>query len=186
MAETLFVDSVRANGYAPTADTRIIIFPQNKTFTNSTITLNFIAEEAFRWFNFFYSVDGQKIKAIENMTTISEADLNAGKNPTVYVKTLRGSFVLSNLSEGWHNVTVYQIGDYPAEEPQNGEVIHSANAKFLIAIPPQPEPFPTTFVIASIASVSIIGAGVLFYLAKKRRHLNFRRIRFKPFTLESC
>jgi hypothetical protein len=171
LAGTLLVDSVKANGYIPTANTEIEIDnPQNKTYTNNTIALNFYVWEAFRWLNFFYSLDGQEMKAIENMTTTSEFDLNAGKNPTVIVTNLRGSCVLSNLSEGWHNVTIYQIGDYPTGIPQNGEIINSASTQFIIAIPPEPKPFPTTFIItASGVSLAVAGAGLLVYF-KKRKH----------------
>jgi hypothetical protein len=33
----------------------------------------------------------------------------------------------------------------------------------------EPEPFPTTLIIASIASVAVIGVGLLFYF-RKRNH----------------
>jgi hypothetical protein len=167
VAGTLLVRLVKANGYPPTVDTEIEIDnPQNKTYTSNTITLKFYVWEAFSSPNFFYSLDGQEMKAIENMTLTNEFDLNAGKNPSVVVANLRGSFVLSNLTEGRHNVTIYQIGNYPTGNPLNGEVINSASIQFMVATPQELKPFPTTLVATASASVAIVGVGLLVYFKK--------------------
>ena len=168
---TLLVDLVKANGYIPSPDTKIEIYcPQNKTYTNSTITLSFYVWQAFWWRDFYYSLDGQEMKVVENVATTDEYNLNTGKNPPVIVANLRGSCVLGNLSEGWHNVTIYQIGDYPSGNPQNREVINSAYSQFRIATASKPEPFPVVPVAAASAAVAVgASAGSLVYFRKRKR-----------------
>jgi hypothetical protein len=67
-----------------------------------------------------------------------------------------GNTTLSGLSVGNHNVTVYGFD-------QLGNLGSSETIYFSI------EPFPTTIVIAPIASVAILGTGLLVYF-KKSRH----------------
>jgi hypothetical protein len=135
-AGTQFVSLGKANPL-PMPYTNITIeSPQNTTYPVNTTTFIFFVETDWLLPYFFYSLDGQQLKSIENMTTVSKERLNPDSNPPMYRRTLKGSCVLSNLSEGWHNITVYQIysarGDYSIEDPQNGEIIYSANAKFII------------------------------------------------------
>jgi hypothetical protein len=168
MAGTQFVNLGRANPI-PTSYTEMTIYPQNKTYNVNTITLNFYVETN-TWLNFFYGLDGQKLEPIDNITIVSEELMNPGRNPTIYRTTLKGGCILSNLSEGWHNITVYQIGDYPTGKPQDGEIINSASTQFKIAIPPETAPFPTAPVAAaSVATVAVVGVGLLVYF-RKRKH----------------
>jgi hypothetical protein len=74
--------------------------------------------------------------------------------------TVAGNTTLANLPYGEHNVTVYAT--------DNVGNIGSETIIFTIA-EPEPEPFPTTIVIAPIASVAVIGVGLLVYF-KKRNH----------------
>jgi hypothetical protein len=70
--------------------------------------------------------------------------------------TVNGNTTLAGLSDGEHNITVYATdiaGHAGASETIYFSVV----------------PFPTTFVIASISSVAVIGIGLLVYF-KKRRH----------------
>jgi len=168
MAGTQFVNLGRANPI-PTSYTEMTIYPQNKTYNVDIITLNFYVETN-TWLNFFYSLDGQKLEPVDNITIVSEELMNPGRNPTIYRTTLKGSCILSNLSQGWHNITVYQISPYPTEDQQNGAIFHSANAKFLIAIPPEPESFPAVpLAAASVATIVVVSVALLFYF-RKRRH----------------
>jgi hypothetical protein len=77
--------------------------------------------------------------------------------------TVVGNTTLPALSEGEHNVTVYAIDS-------GGKVGTSETITFTIAKEPElPELFPLTLIIASIASVAIIGVALLVYF-KKRKH----------------
>jgi hypothetical protein len=99
--------------------------PQNTTYNVNTVTLKFSAEfvSFSSSFNFSYALDAQEQKPIENITIISESGIPI--NPGIYRKTLNGSCILSNLSEGWHNITVYQTG-------YKEKIFAFANAKFMI------------------------------------------------------
>lgn len=72
--------------------------------------------------------------------------------------SITGNTTLTGLTDGVHNVTVYAADSV-------GNVGASETVTFTI----EPEPFPTTLVIASVISVAVVGAGVLVYF-KKRKH----------------
>ena len=170
VAGTNLVNVVKANGYIPEPTTQMTIGnPVNRTYYVNTTTLEFHVATSYWDFNFFYSLDGQDMKKVENLSTFSKVDLNAGKNPSVYMTNLKGTCVLGNLSEGGHNVTVYQIS-YVNGDPQNEEIVYSASTQFRIAIPPESEPFPTAPVAAaSVAIITVVSAGLVIYF-KKRKH----------------
>jgi parallel beta-helix repeat protein len=71
--------------------------------------------------------------------------------------TITGNTTLTDLSNGNHNVIVYATDD--VRNTGVSEIIY-----FSVEVP-----FPTELVIASIASVAIVGAGLLVYF-KKRKH----------------
>jgi N-acetylneuraminic acid mutarotase len=73
--------------------------------------------------------------------------------------TVSGNTTLSELSNGLHNVTVYAKDSF--ENTGASETI-SFNVEL-------PEPFPTLLVVASVITVAVIGAGLLFYFKKRRR-----------------
>ena len=170
VAGAMFVNLASANPL-PRFYTRIsIASPQNTTYSVNTITLNFSAESrsALSWLNFCYSLDGQELRPIESIETISEDLIPI--NPGIYERDLKGSHVLFNLSEGWHNITVSQIRYSSTDDTLNGDDTQMAFMQFLIALPSVQEPFPTTLVaVASGASAAFIVAGLLVYF-KKRRH----------------
>lgn len=169
VAGTSFVDLAGANGYIPSPNTQIaVVSLQNSTCNNNTVTVTFFVSQAFRWLNFYHSLDGQEMKTVNNVTKTMEYNLNAGKNPSVMVADLRGCFVLGNLSEGWHNVTILQIGNSPSGNPEDGEIMNSASTQFRVDTTPEPEPFPTIPVVAATASAVVAGAGFLFYFKKRK------------------
>ena len=73
--------------------------------------------------------------------------------------TINGNATLTGLPNGDHNVTVYAADRF-------GNIGVSETIYFSVEVP---EPFPTTLVAASIASVIIIGAGVVLYFAKIKK-----------------
>jgi hypothetical protein len=169
-AGTQFISLGKANPLPEMYMRATIKNPKNTTYNTNTITLNFSAESLnfFPYLNFSYNIDAQEAKPVESITVTGQEFIPI--NPGIYHQWLEGSCVLSNLSEGWHNVTVYQISDYPAGKPQNGEIIRSATTEFMIAKEiPRPE-FPTTLATAaSISSVTIIGIGLLVYFKRRTR-----------------
>lgn len=159
-----YINMVKANGMPPSANTEIEIdTPKNKTYTNNTVILSFYVWEAWRWFNFCYSVDGQGMKPVEDLVMINEWNLNAGIYPEVIVANLRGSCVLSNLTDGRHNVTVYQMSD------TSGEILGSVTTEFATAKEVSPPESRTILVLATTVSVAVAGAAFLLYLKKRKR-----------------
>jgi hypothetical protein len=71
--------------------------------------------------------------------------------------TIAGNATLTGLPNGDHNVTVYATDEF-------GNAGASETIHFNVEVP-----FPTTLVITPIASVSIIGSGLLLVYFKKRR-----------------
>jgi hypothetical protein len=82
--------------------------PQNVSYNVNPLPVRFTCDLLvfYSVFNFSYSLDGQEQQVIENITIISETGLPI--NPTFYKASLNGSCDLYNLSEGTHNVTIYQ------------------------------------------------------------------------------
>lgn len=77
--------------------------------------------------------------------------------------TVTGNTSLTGLSYGAHNLTVYAVD-------VAGNTGVSETIYFTISEPePTPEPFPTTMVIAPIASVAVVGVVLLVYLKKRKR-----------------
>ena len=77
--------------------------------------------------------------------------------------TVVGNRTLTDLLEGEHNVTVYAVDS-------GGKVGTSETIIFTIAKDPEsPELFPITLITASIASVTVVGVGLLFYFKKRRQ-----------------
>jgi len=74
--------------------------------------------------------------------------------------TVAGNTTLTGLSPGEYNITVYA-------QDTVGNVGASETIYFNIA--EEPVPFPTTLVVATVASLAVIGIGLLVYF-KKRNH----------------
>jgi len=109
------------------------------------------------------------ITSLESMATYASSDvpLNFSLNkPATWVGysldgqdnvTITSNTTLSGLSSGLHNITVYARDEF-----ENTGV--SETITFSVEAP-----FPTTLIIAPIASVAVVGVGLLFYF-KKRKH----------------
>ena len=167
----MFVNLGKANPI-PSIYTEITIEqPLNTTYHVNTVLLRFSVDTAYALNSYYYSLDGQKRQQVENTTIILQENINAGKSPTIIRTVLNGSCVLSNLSEGWHNVTVYQISHLIGGDPEYEiPFLESIIFKIDTSLPSTEQVhFPTTFVIASVVTVAIIGIGFLVYF-KKRKH----------------
>ena len=107
LAGTLNVKPVNSNPIPTPVTIMTITSPQNTTYNTSTLFLSINVDTIFSY-SFFYSVDGQEMKPLENITVISSNNINAGKNPPIY-RTILNASTSVNIPEGKHNITVSQI-----------------------------------------------------------------------------
>jgi hypothetical protein len=118
----------------------VILSPQNKTYTTTEVPLTWTCDEQ-----------------------IVSADYIL--DPPLYgSKTLPGNTTLTGLSNDTHTITVYVFTE---RGQANSQTVH-----FTVSpeVQQQTEPFPTALVtIVSVASLSVVGIGVLVYF-KKRKH----------------
>ena len=194
-----FVDITLANptlapsAYPETPDTtppsiKIQIPEPNKIYNAKTVPYSITIEKPASWFendtnhgtlrSIGYILDGK-----ENITL---ADCQKSYLPDFQSETrtisLEGN--LSGLSEGSHTIQVWvnSVSIYhPSDTPQNFYGWWAAVAEypietsfnivhFSIATPIiEPEPFPTLLVVGSVATVTIVGAGLLVYFRKIKK-----------------
>jgi N-acetylneuraminic acid mutarotase len=111
-----------------------VLSPLNQTYMNSSVSLLFTVNKTIDWAG--YSVDGK-----DNVT-------------------ITGNTILSGLSNGVHNVTVYARDEF-------GNTGASEMVWFNIA---EVSPSPTTLVAVAVGMViAIFGFGFVFYLEKRGR-----------------
>ncbi len=125
-----------------------ILSPQNKTYTTTEVPL-------------IWACDEQKIVADYTIDLLSQIPLYSYFTLSENA-SLPGNTTLTGLSNGTHTLTVNVI----TERGSASQTVH-----FTISIEKQlqPEPFPTTLVVtASVASVVLVGLGLLVYFIKKR------------------
>ena len=145
---------------------------ENRTYATSSVWLNLTLLA-------FYDSDSWNTSRVAELSLDGEGNITI---PVVYegldedgFSTVTGSSLLSDLSEGSHNITVYAT--YNFLEPWNLFYSNSKTINFLVELPePTPSPesqietFPTTLVApASVASVAIVGVGLLVYFKKRKR-----------------
>jgi hypothetical protein len=156
--------------------------PQNTTFNVSTIEINFTAASNWDFYSYYYSLDGQELKPVSNITIITQEDYNKAHNFPIYRTTVEGNFSLSNLSNGLHNVTVYDVitTDFSLglTHYEKGEPICSANYSFEVDLTLISTPISTinidsaTFDLITPLMIAfiIIGATAIGFLLLYRRH----------------
>lgn len=111
-----------------------LLLPPNSSFSTSVVKLNFTVDQSVSQVE--YSLDGR-----ENMT-------------------INGNTTLTDLPNGYHNVTVYATDEA-------GNTGASETVYFSVEVP---EPFPiSTIAAVSVATVAITGAGLLSYF-RRRKH----------------
>jgi hypothetical protein len=75
------------------------------------------------------------------------------------ITEISGNTTITELSVGAHNLTV-------CATDEAGNIGTSETVYFSVEIP---EPFPTTLVIAPIASIAVVGVGLIVYFKKRKR-----------------
>ena len=117
------------------------LIPQNQTYPNGNVTLNFAADKPL--FNVAYSLDNQ-----DNITIV---------NPSAI------SFV--NLSEGEHNVTV-TAKDALGVASAPATVVFSVDIEE--PAPSQLNPFILSVIALAVAAVIVLTGGLLLYRKRRR------------------
>jgi hypothetical protein len=195
LAGTLFINLANANPF-PTYPVISIESPTNKTYTANSLFLNVTLVTQWDGLYFTstrrlvsYCIDGKESIPI----TQAEYRFDSEKQASIF----SGSAVLTDLAEGTHNLRVNAEYDYG-----NGKVfVSDSNVNFTIdptyspspspspnstASPsppatlspeptstPEPESFPTAPVAAaSVASVAVVGVGLLVYFKKRNGRQN--------------
>jgi hypothetical protein len=93
---------------------------------------------------------------VNEQVSLIRFSLDGQKNATFY-----GNTSLTGLTSGKHNITLYvwdKAGNLGVSE-----------TKYFSVSEPEPEPFPTMLVVASVLTVAIIGEGLLIYFKKRKR-----------------
>jgi len=113
LAGAQFVNLAWANlmiGIKPGYATISIQFPQEKTYNVNAVPLNFTVKTNM-WLSYlssYYVLDGQAAVKVEQVNVTGQVAIRDDYPYDPYTEsTLEGSAVLPNLSDGWHNITVY-------------------------------------------------------------------------------
>lgn len=170
VAGTILVKVAKANPF-PTDPVISIESPANKTYNINSLVLNITIVTKYDGYYFTsarrlvsYSIDGKAD------VPIAETDYSYDQDEKA--STFNGSAFLPELTDGPHKLTVYAKYDYDVH------IIESQSSIcFTIDTTPSPTPtpsgqpplFPTTFVLASVVSVAVVGVGLLVYF-KKHNH----------------
>jgi hypothetical protein len=158
------VNFAKANPLPPMYTEITIDKPVNTTYNVNIVHAIFSVDTDYSLNSYFYSLDGQPRKSVENITIFLQEDINIGKNPRINRTVVNGSFVLSGLSEGWHNLTIYQISHLIGGDPDY-EIPFSESIQFKTDTT-----LPTALAITvSAASVTIILGCLLVYFKKRKR-----------------
>jgi hypothetical protein len=160
--------------------------PQNGTYNAEPVFLNFTVKkvDVSDTYSYFYLLDGQDIQSgikVDEIQLVGQETISNDSFFPYTEVTLRGQAFLPKLGEGSHNLTVF-VGWMR----EDGVMFHaninpfSVTAYFTVdTTAPTPsqssspqemetEPFPTTLA-ASVASVAIVGAGLIIYFGKVKK-----------------
>lgn len=169
-AGTFFVSLVEANPLPDISPEIIIKSPQNTSYVGDTIVLNFTASSTWISSSISYSLDDSDKIAV-NTTTVLEEDANVGKNPAIYRTKVEGTCALSNVSRGWHNITLFMICENEKfsyyETYFKGDIIASESVSFFVDAPIGIPFLPS--IVLSVVIVIVIGVGLLVYFKKTKR-----------------
>ena len=135
----------RANPIPNTYTNLTIETPQNITYSSNTIPVKFKAEgiiwtneeDKVRNFTFSYILDGKEPEIIENITKISDEVVDV--NVFLYAYNFTGNLILSNLTQGKHDIAIHQIINSSYYNPLN-DSLAIANTQFMVDIHPSPTP----------------------------------------------
>ncbi len=199
------VEVTEANPFnlKPVYDIISIQSPQNNGSYTNPISLNFTVKRSGYTTAcvYYYTLDGKPHTRISNIEILQQKEIKNDINPsppegfgpyyfpyTDY--TLEGNTVLPYLAEGWHNLTVYELGSATVSFYVNA---NSESSNLTLNISPVPSLSPTitpsysstlepskkafqekliaiqqSYILGVIIVVVLIGLGVLFYYKRRR------------------
>jgi hypothetical protein len=122
----------------------VLLSPHNTTYASTEVPLTFTCD-----------------RQIWSADYVLEGDILEGEGGHM---SLSGNTTLTGLSNGTHTITVYVFTT--EREQANSQTVHfTVNIETQL----QPEPFPTALVtIVSVASLSVLGIGLLIYFKKRK------------------
>jgi hypothetical protein len=181
-----------------------IQLPQNNSYNINPISLNFTAKTNL--FSsacpYYYRIDEEAPKRIDQIKIALQTEITNDTNPSAFPEygpnyfpyteyILEGNAVLPYLTEGWHNLKVYELGSAIVSFYVNTTPTPSPSPKPTITPSMTPsssptqqptlEPTPTPidgsylgwipFAIVAVAAVSI---GIAGYALRKVKHRNLK------------
>jgi hypothetical protein len=197
-ARTQLVNLGRANPYKwvgdvpPDANTKppaiTIFYPENNTvYPSNNLTISFNVRllpsptaSQPQIYTIYYKTSWQNDSVIIYQWSNHDVDNLYDNDPKL--TEFSHKLNLTSIPEGNHNITIqateygiyfYARSDYGPFGYNTFSITGSSSISFTIDTTPpkmaKPEPFPTTMVIAPIASVAIISSGLLVYFRKRRK-----------------
>lgn len=158
--------------FSPANPVITIVSPTNRTYNISTLSLEVTFEtyktgypggpESNETRLFTYTLDEENPEPI-NITNSSVA-INPGGD--VFFE---GSALLTELTEGRHNLTVRVVFDYPSDFPESIQSFHTETESTVYFTIDTPQNFPTALVITASVMFGTAAATLLVYI-KKRKH----------------
>jgi hypothetical protein len=155
----------------------IVLDTPEDTYKSSSLIVNFTAETNWLDYVFYYSLDHSKLILIENLTIISAERIPDAFNPLMNRTVLKGSCLLSDMSNGWHNITVYQIGHFRGNSPYANN-LNSASSMFFVDTQSIEQPlsegniFAILLPLVGASSILIVVAsGLLVYFRRRKGKL---------------
>jgi hypothetical protein len=174
VAGTILVKVTKANPF-PTDPVISIESPANKTYNVNSLVLNITIVTKYDGY-YFTSASRLVSYSIDGKADVPIAETDYSYDQDEKASTFNGSAILPELTNGPHNLTVYAKYDYDAHIIESQSSIYfTIDATSSSTLSPTPTPsgqpplFPTTFVLASVVSVAVVGAGLIIYF-KKRNH----------------
>jgi len=153
-----------------------ILSPKNNTFyVSNNLTFNFKVSlnSTNTWYHIHIDSVYYKASWQNNNVSVyswSNHDLWNPVDNDPYLTEFRYELNLTEIPEGRQNITVtaYAIGSYVKSLVYH-EFYTNISSSVIFIVDTTPTSFPTTLVIAPIASVAVMGVGLLVYFKKRKR-----------------
>ena len=170
VAGAILVKVAKANPF-PTEPVISIESPANKTYNVNSLVLGVTIVTKYDGY-YFTSARRLVSYSIDGKADVPIAETDYSYNRDEKASTSNGSAILTELTDGPHKLTVYAKYDYDVHIIESQSSIY-----FTIDTTPLPTPtpsgqqplFPTTFVLASVVSVVVVGGGLILYLKKRKQ-----------------
>jgi hypothetical protein len=113
------------------SSSNIILDTPKETYRSTLLVVNFSVETNWSNYSFYYSLDKSNLKPAENVTVISIESIPDAYELKMNRTVLSGSLMFSNMSSGWHSITLIQLGHFRGNS-QYGNNMNSASSQFFV------------------------------------------------------